>query len=78
MQLFLQFSNFGFVPLDFFGCFGLLLDHQKLLLGFCQLFSLFPQFGQLGLVRCFGCGRSSILVWPKLSSIGFWELLSLG
>jgi hypothetical protein len=68
-QLLLQFSYFGFMPLGFLGCFGLLLNRQKILLGFRQLFSLFPQFGQLGLVRYFGRGRSSVLVWPKLSSI---------
>jgi hypothetical protein len=40
MQLLLQFSDFGFVPLDFFGCFSLLLDLQELRFGFRQLFSL--------------------------------------
>jgi hypothetical protein len=49
----LQFSDFDFVPLDFFGCFSLLLDHQKLLFGFGQLFSLLPQFGQLGPLAAF-------------------------
>jgi hypothetical protein len=43
-QLLLQFRNFDFVPLAF-GCFSLLLDHQELLFGFGQFFSLLPQFG---------------------------------